>query len=140
MVRKMVSKTWTALSIRATCNYDPARYVVGIFLGIGCRMLYLSFLEDDCIGYDGKSHAVALTMVDLPIFFDAGSKVSLKEILFSVDVPDDLMFEVEEIFYDKNKFVDGVLQSFDRIDIKCDLDMKSDESRHYRKKRTRRKM
>lgn len=137
MAKESVGGTWTALSLRGTCNYDPARYLFGIFLEIGCRMVFLSFHEDDCFGYDRENHVAVL--MDLPIFFDAESKLSLKEILFSADVPNDLMFEVEEIFYDKNKCVDGVLHSFDRIDIECKLDRKGIDSKHYRKKRAHRK-
>ena len=53
------------------------------------------------------------------------------------DVPDDLLLEVGAVYYDNNKYIDGVLDSFDRIDIECKLDRKGTDSKHYKKKRMR---
>ena len=137
MAKKKIGKTLTTLILRGSCNYDPLLYIVGFTLELRGRNIFLFFREDDILEYVEEKHSVYLLMMDMPFFFDPESRAVLREILFSKDVPDDLLLEVGAVYYDNNKYIDGVLDSFGRIDIECKLDRKGIDSKHYKKKRVR---
>ena len=135
MAKKKIDKTLTTLILRGSCNYDPLLYIVGFTLELNGRDLFLFFHEDDILEYVEEKHSVYLLMMDMPFFLDPESRAVLREIRFSKDVPDDLLFEVGAVYYDNNRYFDGVLDSFDRIDIGCKLDRKGTDSKHYKMKR-----